>query len=312
MMESSNTSWVDASSHCSEIITVNGIHLHYLDWNGQGEPLLFLSGVGDSAHIFDGFAPQFTDQFRVLALTRRGHGESDKPESGYDLPTLVEDIRNFLDALNIPQVNLVGHSMAGDELTLFTQRYPDRVRKLVYLDSSLKHLWLNDQAEDPLAPPPPTATDFASLANLRACLKMQFGFWSDAQENNLRATLVTLPDGSVRVGLPHRIAGAITRSLAGFQSDASAVRVPTLAFFAVVHHHPRLAAATDEATRIAAQTYIDDWREQQLSEIEFFRRIAPHGDVIELPDAHHYVFIQQSVQVVEKLRDFLLTNKSPS
>ena len=311
-MESSNTSWVDASSHCSEIITVNGIHLHYLDWNGQGEPLLFLSGVGDSAHIFDGFAPQFTDQFRVLALTRRGHGESDKPESGYDLPTLVEDIRNFLDALNIPQVNLVGHSMAGDELTLFTQRYPDRVRKLVYLDSSLKHLWLNDQAEDPLAPPSPTATDFASLANLRACLKMRFGFWSDAQESNLGATLVTLPDGSVRVGLPHRVAEAITRSLTGSNPGALAVRVPTLALFTVVHHHPRLAAANDEATRIAAQTYIDDWREQQLSEIEFFRRIVPHGEVIELPGAHHYVFIQQSVQVVEKMRSFLLASKSPS
>lgn len=312
MSQSLNTSWTDTSSHRSEIITASDIHLHYLDWGGQGEPLLFLAGLGDSAHIFDDFAPWFTDEFRVLALTRRGHGQSARPESGYDLPTLVEDIRNFLNTLEIPQVNLIGHSMAGDELTLFAHRYPERVRKLVYLDSSLKHLWLNDQSEDPLALPPPTPADFASLSSLRAWLKTQFGFWSDAQEANLRATLVNLPDGSVRVGLPRQIAEALTHSISDFRPEASMVQAPALAFFAVVYHHPRLATATDEATRIAAQTYIDGWREQQLSEIEFFRQIVPHGEVIELSDAHHYVFIQQSVQVVEKMRAFLLASKSPS
>lgn len=308
MSQASNSPWKDASPHRSDAVAVNDTRLHYLDWGGQGETLLFLSGMGDSAHIFDDFAPQFTDQFRVLALTRRGHGQSDRPDSGYDLPTLVEDVRNFLDVINVSQVHLVGHSIAGDELTLFAHLYPDRVRKLVYLDSSLKHLWLNDQADDPLAPPPPTAADFASLVRLRKWLKAQFGFWSEAQEANLRATIVNLPDGSVRVGLPLWLGEVLTREVSKFRPGTSAVSVPALAFFAVVYTHPWLATAPDEATRTVARSYVDGWREQQLAEMAFFKQVLPQGRVIELWDAHHYVFIQQLTQVLEKMRDFLLTS----
>ena len=107
-------------------------------WIGaeRGDTILFLHGLGDTAHIFDDLAPKFTNQFRVLGLTRRGHGQSEKPETGYDTATLVEDIRQFLDALKIERVILVGHSLAGDELTRFAGEHPDRVIKLVYLDAA--------------------------------------------------------------------------------------------------------------------------------------------------------------------------------
>ena len=85
----------------SEFITANHVKLHYLDWGGKGKTLLFLHGLGDTAHIFDVLAPKFTNEFRVLGLTRRGHGESEIPEGGYDTETRVEDIRQFLDALKI-------------------------------------------------------------------------------------------------------------------------------------------------------------------------------------------------------------------
>ena len=91
----------DKSPHKSEFITVNSVKLHYLDWGGVGETLLFLHGMSDTAHFYDDFAPKFTNQFRVLGLTRRGHGESEMAAKGYDTAMLVEDIRQFLDALKI-------------------------------------------------------------------------------------------------------------------------------------------------------------------------------------------------------------------
>src|SRR5213592_1719977 len=94
----------DKSPHKPGFLTVNNVKLHYLDWGGNGDTLLFLHGMGDTAHIYDALAPRFTNQFRVLGLTRRGHGESQVPESGYDTATRVEDIRQFLDALNISRV----------------------------------------------------------------------------------------------------------------------------------------------------------------------------------------------------------------
>src|SRR4029077_964346 len=100
---------------------------------GKGDTMLFLHGLGDTPHSFDDLAPKFTNQYRVLGLTRRGHGQSEKPDTGCDTATLVEDIRQFLDALKIERVVLVGHSIAGDELTRFAGVYLDRIIKLVYL-----------------------------------------------------------------------------------------------------------------------------------------------------------------------------------
>jgi len=116
----------DQSSHQSRFVTVNNVKLHYLDWGGKGDTLLFLHGMGATPHVYDRLAPKFTNQFRVLGLTRRGHGQSEIPETGYDTATLVEDIRQFLDALKIRRVVLAGHSFAGDELTRFGAAYPGR------------------------------------------------------------------------------------------------------------------------------------------------------------------------------------------
>ena len=58
-------------------MSVNGVSLHYLDWGGDGQPLLLLAGLFGSAHGFDEIAPVFARDFHVLALTRRGHGKSD-------------------------------------------------------------------------------------------------------------------------------------------------------------------------------------------------------------------------------------------
>src|SRR5437762_617846 len=91
-------------------VRANGIKLHYVDWGGSGETVLFLPGFNDSAHVYDHFARSFVDRFHALGLTRRGVGESDKPKDGYDASTRVEDIRQFLDALGIKRVILIGHS----------------------------------------------------------------------------------------------------------------------------------------------------------------------------------------------------------
>jgi pimeloyl-ACP methyl ester carboxylesterase len=116
-------------------LLVNGVLLHNLDWGGSGETLLFLTGLGDSVHRCDSLAPNFTDHFHVLGLTRRGQGLSGKPPSGYDTETLVEDLRRFLDVVGIKRVTMIAHSIGGVEMTRFAGKYPERVFKLVYLDS---------------------------------------------------------------------------------------------------------------------------------------------------------------------------------
>ena len=108
----------------------------YVDWGGRGDTILFLPGLGDTLDRFDEFAPSFTDAFHVMGLDRRGQGRSDKPASGYDTTTLANDIKRFLDAKGIRRVILIGHSIAGEEMTRFAGLFPDRLAKLVYLDAA--------------------------------------------------------------------------------------------------------------------------------------------------------------------------------
>src|SRR5215471_11526696 len=117
--QTTSDTWIDKSPHKEMLVKVNGISLEALDWGGQGETVLLLAGLGNTAHIFDNLAPQLTNHFHVFGLTRRGYGHSDKPQTGYDAKTLVEDIHQFLDVKSVKRVILVGHSFAGIELTRF-------------------------------------------------------------------------------------------------------------------------------------------------------------------------------------------------
>jgi pimeloyl-ACP methyl ester carboxylesterase len=54
---------MSGSNPKSEFLRVNGVRLHYLDWGGSGPTLIFLTGMGSSAYIFNQFAPRFTDRW---------------------------------------------------------------------------------------------------------------------------------------------------------------------------------------------------------------------------------------------------------
>jgi pimeloyl-ACP methyl ester carboxylesterase len=147
-----------------EFVSVNGVRLHYLDWGGKGEALLFLTSLGGTAREFQALAIHFTSRFHVLGLTRRGQGKSDKPDTGYDTATLTQDIVAFLSAMHIGRATLVGYSLAGDELTELAGTHPDRVARLVYLDAAYdlaENAELGRKAHLDL--PPPAGADKPTL-----------------------------------------------------------------------------------------------------------------------------------------------------
>ena len=131
------TTWHDPSPHHSEMITVDqGVQLEVLDWGGIGCPLIFLSGLGNTAHIWDIFAPKFTNKHHVYAVTRRGFGKSTHTTTGYSSNRLADDVLAVMTQLKIERPVLVGHSIAGEELSSIGTRYPERVSALIYLDAA--------------------------------------------------------------------------------------------------------------------------------------------------------------------------------
>ena len=116
----------DATPYKRTCVTVDsGVQLEVLDWGGADKPdtMVLLTGYGDNAHVYDGFAYQFTDYFHVIGITRRGFLPSSQPESGYDVDTRAHDDIEVLKQLGISKAVFVGHSLAGSELSKLGLKY---------------------------------------------------------------------------------------------------------------------------------------------------------------------------------------------
>ncbi len=128
--------WHDPSPHTVQFVNVDeNVNLEVLDWGGAGRPLVLLAGLGNTAHVFDDFAPKLTPKYHVYGITRRGYGASSAPASGYSADRRGDDVLAVLDALKINRPVLVGHSIAGDELSSVGTRHPERVVGLIYIDA---------------------------------------------------------------------------------------------------------------------------------------------------------------------------------
>lgn len=308
---------MDTSPHKSDFVHANAIRLHYLDWGGSGEAILFLPGFGDSAHVFDNLAPKFTDRFRVLGLTRRGHPGSDTPETGYDAVTLAEDIRGFLDQLRLGRASLVGHSMASGEITHFAAAYPTRTVKLVYLDAAYDRTELPGiLSQDPtahIAPPESEAEIHASadtyLANFLRMSPRFLEVWSELLDEELRRQIAIQPDGTATDRMPPSIASALWQGMYDYHHEYRAVPAPALAFYAMGGPTRLPDYWTDEQRR-QYQAYVErvfiPWK---VRSAEQFQKDMANCRIVELPGANHYVFLDKEDIVVRETRNFLLESK---
>ena len=298
----------------SDFVHVNGIRLHYLDWGGEGQTLIFLTGMGSSAYIYNKFAPRFTDRFHVLALTRRGHGDSDYPETGYDPDTLVADIRHFMDALHIEKAVLAGHSLAGVELTHFAATHPERVEKLVYLealDDRRKEHTINEnnplnhvQIKKEESPPPRTFEEYTDIVkrNVPSFARI----WSDLWDEEFSHSVMVNEDGIFVDKMPATVENMIVQNLIKEYSPkrVSAI-IPTLYF--IGQRKPNLTDEYTEEQKAAYEQFHKDVIEPFFwSIIADFQSRFPHAKIIVIPNGHHYCFIAQPELVHEEMRRFLL------
>jgi len=128
-----------ANAH-SQYIMVNGLRLHYLEWNVKKEPvMLLLHGTGDDAHIWQDFASFAANHFKILALDQRGHGKSDwaRPAS-YSCKDYVGDIDAVIKGLKLTKIILIGHSMGALHATSFAAEHPELISYLVHVDINPK------------------------------------------------------------------------------------------------------------------------------------------------------------------------------
>ncbi len=118
----------------SFVTTKDGTQIFYKDW-GQGPAIVFSHGWPLSSDAWDGqmlFLVQ--NGFRVVAHDRRGHGRSDQPADGNDMDTYADDLAAVIEALDLKDASLVGHSTGGGEIAHYVGRHGTaRVAKMVLI-----------------------------------------------------------------------------------------------------------------------------------------------------------------------------------
>jgi non-heme chloroperoxidase len=291
------------------------VRLEVLDWGGSGRPIVLLAGSGNTAHVFDDFAPKLTACCHVFGITRRGYGASSHPASGYDDQRLADDVLQVLDSVSIHAPVLVGHSMAGGELTTLGSQHSNRLAGLVYLDA------LGDPRDFPASDPAymalvqklpapmrnPSSPDYTSFSAYRASQtrNKQGAF----PESELRQLFEANPDGTI--GSYKASTGSINSAIGAGQTkrDYSNVRVPVLAFleFPRPTYDPQLDryAPTNEQERAAIEAvnrataaYVERWMKDLKSAV-------PEARFVNLPGAGHFVFLTREGDVLRELKAFV-------
>jgi non-heme chloroperoxidase len=307
--------WVDPSTKHVRFIDLpardNGkIRLEAIDWGGQGPALILLAGLGESGHIYNDLAPRLTDRFRVIALTRRGHGASSRADSSTcGLDTSVSDVAAVMDSLHLKRASLIGHSLAGAEITRFAARWPERTDRLVYLDASHDFAGIDSVlGANPAWPPqfkPPTGTarDTLNAARIRA-KRYRFGYWSDA----LESAILRSPDSDEASD------ECILHDATIHPKEYRLVQAPALALtagYTMQNWFFYLDPVADSVKWKGAERWLTTVLRSWLDAgHQRFRREMRSSRTIEL-EADHHLFNSHPARTLRELRQFLLAPAAP-
>jgi non-heme chloroperoxidase len=288
-----------------QFVTVEpDVRLEVLDWGGSGRSLIFLAGNGDTAHSFDSFAQKFTSRNHVYGITRRGFGASSKPtpaNGNYSADHLGDDVLAVMQALRIEHPVLVGHSLAGEELSSIGSRFPNKVSGLIYLDAAASWAFY-----DPAHP----RVEIEMNSIKKRIEEIEAG-GVDEQEK-LREleiaiarfeTVLHQSNEDVKTMPPLPPRSPIQAALNFGAEKYTSIPVPVLAIFACPHDWSHFFPNDPErrAARLAADTA------NCSAEAETFARGVPTARVVRIPNADHYVHRSNEAQVIDEMKKFLNT-----
>ncbi len=308
------TAWSrDPSPHTTQFIRVDkDVKLEVLDWGGTGRPVVLLAGLGNTAHIFDKFAPKLTPTYHVYGITRRGFGASSAPvpdATNYSANRLGDDVLAVCDALKLNKPVLIGHSIAGEELSSIGSRHPEKVAGLIYLDAGYSYAYYDSSRGDYLI-------DSRELQ--KKLQQLQPGKDPMGQKRLIEELLQTdLPEFERALRERQKDLEAMPPALSAAQSSGKVpvipkailageqkftdIHVPVLAIYAAPHDLGQIPI--DDAKARAAFEARDEANTE--AQIKAFEKGIPSARVVRLPRANHFVFFSNEADVLREVKAFI-------
>lgn len=270
--------WTEGTVHA------NGIDVHYTRTGesdgaaAYGPPLVICHGVFDDGPCRTPLARELAGEYDVVLLDARGHGRSDAPAEGYAMDDRVADLVGAIDALDLAEPILFGHSMGGDTVAATAAAHPDLPRAVVLVDPAgmLPH-------EEP-------------PAEVAAWARERIGSWHEHSKQELLAE-----DDELRAYVE-----AGEASLAGLLADARLRTSPTLsAVFEAGWVDPAETYPEIEVPTLILKADGDEDRRRRDRE---HASHLPGGELVHVDGTGHTVFRDDREAATQELRDFLGAN----
>lgn len=309
------TAWpLDPTPHKVLLVPVEkDVTLEVLDWGGTGRPVILLAGIGNTAHIFDQFAQKLTPHYHVYGITRRGFGASSSPVpwgGNYFPDRLGDDVLAVIDALHVDHPVLIGHSIAGQELSSIGSRHPEKVAGLVYLEAAHGYAFYDRVHGDALDDIAGLEREFAALPStqdLRAEKALEQQLLTTAiprVEQDLREELSYTKDLTAELpssALPDLAqAPSVRQAIILGAQKFTAIHAPVLAIFALPPGAGP-ASGSDAAARASATQN----REETLNQANAVRAGIPGSRIVLIPNASHYIFQSNETGVLREINSFI-------
>ena len=258
-------------------ILANHINLYYEE-HGDGQPLVFIHGLGSSSRDWEFQVPEFSKSYRVITYDLRGHGRSDKPVGPYSLPLLATDLAGLLQALRIPSAHLVGISLGGAVAFQFVLDYPTMVKTLTIVNSGPSLGGTPEQARQEIERRVGIVQQLGMRAMGEALVPALF---PKPEQAELRETFVTRwAENDPRAYIE------ATRSMLGWDvlDQLGSIGCPTL-----------ILAADQDYTPVAAK--------------EAYVWLIPNARLVVIAESHHATPLEQPEKFNAAVTDFLAQHR---
>jgi pimeloyl-ACP methyl ester carboxylesterase len=296
------------------MVEINGVDLHYLDWGGEGELLLFVPGLGGTAYIWNGIAPHFNDRYRVVALTPREHGVSEKPGPPYTIEAFAAELEAAISHFSTGPAIVVGHSFAGVTMTELVRRAPSKVAGMAFIDA-LYDFSANRETPPSLPGFTPPSVFPSHAAAVQWYLDTSPTLIPELLEPYVRSQLKEDGDGQFTWQLSPSAQGALVQqTMALPPSDFEGISVPvvTLRVQQTAVLEAGLAARgfppdTVAVGRRFAEEWDDVWKTS--AEAQLLGTVSGAKAVV-LDSVSHLVPIERPDLVIQVLDDFLAATRA--
>lgn len=197
-------------------LKVNEIELQIREYENEGDAIIFLHFGSSNLMMWQQAIPYFEDEYRLILVDLRGHGKSDRPDTGYHMDEMAKDVIGIMEHLELEKAHIVGSSIGAEVGLSLAAKYPEKVKSLV-LDGALNSeygpygTWegteqefvehVAGQLEKILNAPDAIYTSVDALVDDRRELFEKYGWWNEYLEAVVRYDACEIEEGKFLRGM---------------------------------------------------------------------------------------------------------------